>query len=106
MIMKLNALDIEKARIILELGEKATLKEVKAAFRTQTKKWHPDKCKKKEQKTCHEKMKAINRAYKTIMKYIEEYNYSFAGEKITEEDLEERWKKRFGKDPLWGEGWE
>ena len=96
--------EINKARTILELGEKATLREVKAAFRSQTKKWHPDKCKKKDKKECHEKMKEINQAYKTIMKYIEDYNYSFAEEKVVEDSPEERWKKRFGVDLTWGVG--
>lgn len=97
--------EINKARTILELGEKATLKEIKAAFRSQTKKWHPDKCKKKDKKECHEKMKEINQAYKIIMKYIEDYNYSFSEDKVSEDSPEEHWRKRFGKDPTWGEGW-
>jgi len=103
--MKLSAADIDSARRILELGGKATFKEIKAAYRALTKKWHPDKCKKKDKTACHEKMKAINHANKIILKYIEEYNYSFAEEKVTEDNPEERWKKQFGKDPLWGPGW-
>jgi hypothetical protein len=94
--------EINRARTILELGEKATLKEVKAAFRSRTKKWHPDKCRKQDKKKCHEKMKEINQAYKIIMRYIDGYSYSFEQEKIVESNLEERWKKQFGGDPLWG----
>ena len=104
--MKLNAADIDWARNILKLGEKASLREVKIAYRSLSLKWHPDKCKKKDWEKCHKKMKEINRAYKIIMKYIEEYNYSFAEEKVIEDSPEERWKKQFGRDPLWGPGWE
>ena len=104
--MSPDAAAIEQARKTLELGEKATIKEVKSAFRSLTKRWHPDKCKKKSKQACHEKMKEINQAYKTIMKYIEGYNYSFSEEKVAEDDPQARWQKQFGKDPLWGEGWQ
>lgn len=104
--MKPSAADIRNACRVLELGEKATLKEIKAAYRVLSKRWHPDKCRKKDKSICHEKMKEINRAYKTIMKYIDDYNYSFAEEKVSEENPEERWRKQFGRDPLWGPGWE
>jgi DnaJ-class molecular chaperone len=104
--MKPSAANIEKARSILELGEKATLKEISSAFRSLSKKWHPDMCKKKDKKECHEKMKEINWANKIIMKYVEGYNYSFTEEKVCEDSPEEHWKKRFGKDPHWGLGWE
>jgi len=98
---------IDNARKSLELGESATLLEIRSAYRSLSKEWHPDKCKNKDKKLCHEKMKEINRAYKSILKYIEDYRYSFAKEKIIEESPEERWKKQFSGDPLWGtgEGW-
>ena len=99
--------EINKARKILGLSDGATLKEIKDAYRYQSKKWHPDKCKKKDQKDCHEKMKEINKAYKTILRYVDDYRYSLTEEKVMEENPEERWKKQFGSDPLWGmgEGW-
>jgi len=100
--MKKNAAELKKARETLELGNFATLKEIKAAYRSLVKKWHPDKCKGKD---CHEKMKQINRAYKFIMEYIDNYLYSFEKEKAGEEDQEAFWMRRFGKDPHWGEGW-
>jgi len=104
--MKLSAADIKRAKEILELGDKATLKEIKAVYRSLSKQWHPDKCGKKDKKECHRKMKEINWAHKVIMKYIEDYHYSFAEEKIEEDSPEARWKKQFGRDPLWGPGWE
>ena len=101
---KISFEEIDKTRKILELSEKATLAEIKEVHRRLSKKWHPDGCKKKDQKICHEKMKEINRAYKIIMKYINDYNYSFEQERIVGESPEERWKKQFGNDPLWGTG--
>jgi len=104
--MKPSASKINEARKILGLADRASLKEIKEAFWSQTRKWHPDKCKKKDKNICHEKMKEINKAYKVIMSYVENYNYSFNDETVWEDNPEERWKKRFGRDPIWGEGWE
>jgi uncharacterized protein YukE len=103
-VSKISFEEIDRTRKTLELEDKATLEEIKRAHRRLSKKWHPDKCKKKDQKICHEKMKEINRAYKIIMKYIDDYNYSFEQERVIEESPEERWKAQFGGDPLWGTG--
>lgn len=91
--------DIDRATKILGLGEKATLKDIKIAYRSQAKKWHPDKCKKKDQEICHKRMKQINKAYKTILKYLEDYSYSFTLQKTIEESQGEFWRSRFGKNP-------
>lgn len=99
--------EIDNARKALELGKSATLLEIKKAYRALSKKWHPDRCKKEDREICHEKMKEINKAYKIILKYIEDYRYSFAEEKVNEDNYEERWKAQFGDDPIWGfgKGW-
>ncbi|NQU18040.1 MAG: DnaJ domain-containing protein [Candidatus Saganbacteria bacterium] len=103
---KINFEEIEHARKILKLGRKASLREAKAAYRSLAKKWHPDNCKKKDQKLCHKKIKEINRAYEIVKEYIENYPCSFEKEKVAEDDAAEHWKQRFGKDPIWGPGWE
>ena len=100
---KVNFNEIDDARKILELGEDATLEEVKKTYRSLSKKWHPDKCK-KDKELCHEMMKKINKAYKLINKYIQGYKYSFKEEKVHEGDIEQKWKKQFGSDHLWGTG--
>lgn len=94
--------EIDNARKILGLREKAALAEIKGAYRDLTRKWHPDKCKKKDKKLCHEKMIEINKAYKIILKYIENYCYRFSEEKIAEESPAEMWQRQYGHDPLWG----
>jgi len=95
--------EIDRARKSLGLQDRATLGEIKSAHRRLCKKWHPDRCR-EDKELCHEKMKEINKAYKIISKYIESYCYSFAEEKVIEDSPEERWKKQFGDDPLWGTG--
>ena len=92
--------EIDQARKNFELGEKATLEEIKRAYRRLSKKWHPDKCKKGDQDICHEKMKGINKAREIILKYIEDYRYSFQEEIFMEDDPDKRWKAQFGNDPF------
>lgn len=96
--------EIDQARSVLGLGEKADLAEIKKAYRRLTKEWHPDKKSKQDQAASHEKMKEINRAYKVIMKYIENYRYDFIERKVNEDDPVARWKEQFGNDPTWGTG--
>lgn len=101
----INFKEINEARETLELSESATLDEIKSAFRCLSKRWHPDSCR-QNKKLCHKKMKEINKAHKTLLKYIENYRYSFSREKVTEGSIEERWMKQYGSDPLWGLGWD
>ena len=59
------------------------------------KKWHPDKHKENEKATL---MSAkINKAYKIILEYIENYEYSFDEEEIRKrtETPHEWWSSRF-----------
>ena len=73
--------DIEEARNLLGLGETATLKEIKIAYRTLAHRHHPDK---------HtgavisegEIMKRLNRAYKLLTDYCNQYKYSFKPEDV------------------------
>lgn len=96
--------EIDQARKTLGLGEKADLTEIKQAHRRLAKEWHPDKRRKGDQAESHEKMKEINRAYKVIMKYIDNYRYDFIERKVSEDDAMARWKAQFGNDPTWGTG--
>jgi len=99
---QINYKDVLNAKDILGLGERAGLTEIKGAYRTLCKKWHPDGRPKKDSARCHDRMKEINRAYRIILKFVEDYRYSFAKEDVVGSSPEERWKKQFGDDPLWG----
>jgi DnaJ-class molecular chaperone len=98
---KLTFEDIDRARKVLELGESATLSELKKAYRGLSKKWHPDTLSGKDKDVNEAKMKQINKSYKILLKYIENYCYSFKEEKAGEDDLGKYWEKRFGKGPGW-----
>lgn len=106
MTYELESEKIYKAAQILNLNEKATMAEIKETYRNLVKKWHPDNCKEEPAK-CQAKIKEIVQAYDIIMDYCNNYRYSFKKEDIIEnlpmeKQLKERWIKRFGKDPLWG----
>lgn len=93
--------EIEWARMRLGLEERATVKEIKKAYRRLSKKYHPDITEadgRKDQKT----MREINRAYQLLLDYCNSYRYPLVRNLKEEVDDEEWWMNRFGQDPLWG----
>jgi len=68
---------IEYSRLILELGDAATLKEIQESYRRLCKTYHPDRANPENKKEYEEMLKEINNARETIMKYLECYRYSF-----------------------------
>ncbi len=85
---------IKNAGRILGIGESATLKEIKAAYRELSKRYHPD-----ISKESGEKMKEINAAYKLLMDYCESYRFSFRKKEV--EDFYSRYMKGFQEDWMW-----
>lgn len=73
--------EIEEARQLLGLGETATLQEIKRAYRALAHRHHPDKLSGADN-TENETMKQLNRAYKLLMEYCNEYKYSFKKEDV------------------------
>jgi DnaJ-class molecular chaperone len=76
-----NFNEIEEARKLLGLGEAATLKEIKRAYRALAHRHHPDKLG-GDDSSESETMKRLNWAYKLLMDYCHEYKYSFKEEDI------------------------
>ena len=68
---------IDKARKVLGLGNTATMKEIKQAYRRKSLKYHPDKCKEKDKLRCERMIKKINAAKEMVMIYCAGYDYSF-----------------------------
>jgi DnaJ-class molecular chaperone len=94
--------EITKARQVLGLDDYATLKEIKNRYRELLKEWHPD-LHKKHKAVRKEKTIEIINAYKTIMDYCEQYQFSFSRDEVERYfSPEELWAKQFGKDPIWG----
>ncbi len=71
--------EIENALNILELPKLISVADVKKQYRFLAKKYHPD------QGGDEERMEQINRAYQLLMKYIEEFRYTFSKEEISKQ---------------------
>ncbi len=68
---------IDRARRILGLGDRATLEEIKAAYRKLSLKYHPDRCKDKNKRESEEMAKKINHSKDILLRYCAGYRYSF-----------------------------
>ena len=94
--------EINEARLLLELPQRASLAEIRANYKRLMRKWHPDKCTEDPQ-SCEEMSKKIIAAHKLIVAYCGKYRFSFSREEILEHATEEDfWFERFGKDSSWG----
>jgi len=93
-----NFNELEEARRLLGLGEAATLREIKNAYRRLAHLHHPDKHDSAKEEN-DEMMKKLNRAYKSLLDYCTDYKYSFREEDVAKTyPGEEDWKK-------WRERW-
>jgi DnaJ-class molecular chaperone len=71
--------EIEKALDILSLPKMISREDIKKQYRFLAKKNHPDKG------GSAEKMEQLNYAYRLLMKYIEEFRYTFDEEEISKQ---------------------
>jgi DnaJ-class molecular chaperone len=93
---------ITEARKLLELPERASMKEIKSNYRKLIRKWHPDKCSENSEQ-CNEMTKKLNAAYNIIITYCNQYKFPFTKEEVKNySSVEEWWFDRFGNDPIWG----
>ena len=99
--------EIEKAAKVLGLHDTATMNEIKENYRKLMIRWHPDICR-ENQKKCEEMVREIAHAYRIIIDYCNNYEYSFRREDLKRarsyKEYDEWWHERFGDDPIWGEG--
>jgi DnaJ-class molecular chaperone len=86
-----------KAKSLLGLREKSSLKEIKNKYKNLMKKWHPDKHKDNPQKATQMSMQ-INEAYETILEYCNNFEYPFDEESIkkTTYSPDQWWHDKFG----------
>lgn len=88
-----------KAKTLLGLSDKETLSQIKLRYKNLMQKWHPDR--NPDDTTTAQQMSAkINEAYKIILEYCKNYEFSFKEEDIKEKSAtpHEWWEARFG-DP-------
>ncbi len=94
---------ISAAAKLLGLDDKATLKEIKKAYRAASKKYHPDTAAtKKSEDDAGTTMHEIVSAYELLQEYCKNYTYPLVPPENEDMEVEDWWMDRFGQDPLWG----
>jgi DnaJ-class molecular chaperone len=71
--------EMENALNLLELPKLISVADIKKQYRFLAKKYHPDR------DGDAVKMEQINSAYQLLMKYIEEFRYTFSQEEISKQ---------------------
>jgi hypothetical protein len=90
--------DLQAALRVFGLGERATLKEIKGRYRELARQHHPDGGNGEDT----EEIYRVIEANRVIMDYVESYRFCFSEREYLEQDPEERLRRRFVDDPLWG----
>ena len=90
-----NFNEIDEARRLLGLGDAATLKEIKSAYRKMALRHHPDKHNSVDVAENEEIMKRLNWAYNLLMQYCNNYKYTFREEDVARTYPYDEYLKRF-----------
>ena len=122
--------DIKAAAVLLGLGEKATLAEIKKAYRRLSKKHHPDVQKhhpdvqkhhpdvqkhhpdvqkhhpdvqnNSKQKIKKVEMHSLTEAYQILLHYCTQYSFPLIQKDSDQLEGDDWWFERFGHDSHWG----
>jgi hypothetical protein len=89
--------ELQEALGIFGLGERATLRQIKARHRELARTFHPDRGSTADPAA----MQRVNSAYRILTAYCEGYRFSFSEEEFLEQSPEERLRRQFGWDPVW-----
>ncbi len=92
--------DLQEALRVLGLGERASMKDIKARHRELVKRHHPDA----NNSGDAEIIRKVNASYRVLQDYITDYRFSFSKEEFYHQNPEERIRQQFMDDPLWGKG--
>jgi DnaJ-class molecular chaperone len=90
--------ELQGALTLFGLGERATLKQIRARHRALAKAHHPDR----EETADLQMMQQVNAAYRILLGYCENYRFDFGEAEFLEQVPEERLRRQFGWDPVWG----
>ncbi len=91
--------ELQQALRVVDLPERAGLREIKERHRLLAKRHHPDGGSGDETK-----IRQINAAYRVLLDYCGNYRFSFSQEEFLEQRPEERLRRQFAQDPVWGGG--
>ena len=89
--------EFKQAIKVFDLGERATLVQIKARHRELVKHHHPDQGNSTDPEVIHK----INFAYEVLTTYCGSYRYCFSEAEFLEQVPEERLRRQFDWDPVW-----
>lgn len=95
---------IKKAADLLCLKDKASLAEIKKAYRTLSKKHHPDLQNDSKQKAEKVEMHKLSEAYQILLQYCSGYRFPLVPGDNEKFEGDDWWFNRFGHDHHWGDG--
>ena len=95
---------IKDAAELLGLGEKASLAEIKKAYRRLAKKYHPDIRQGARQEAEKDVMSRLTEAYRTLLDYCAGYCFPLLPGDNEQFEGEDWWFERFGHDHMWCRG--
>ncbi len=96
---------IEEAAHLLELGETATLGEIKRAYHRLSKRYHPDVAQERSA-TGERQMYRLTAAYELLKGHCETFRFPLQAPEEEAYDLydpQQWWQARFGQDPVWSD---
>ncbi|MFC2062503.1 DnaJ domain-containing protein [Chloroflexota bacterium] len=91
--------EIDSARKLIGLGEEASSKQIRSAYRTTSFRYHPDTPKGVGSPEHEETTKRLNWAYKLLLQYCHDYKYSFREKDIGRTYPHEEYMRK------WHENW-
>jgi curved DNA-binding protein CbpA len=89
--------ELQQALTVFGLGERANLAMIRDRHRDLVRRHHPD-CGAED----GEAIRRINSAYRILCDYCRAYRFSFDEEEFLAQQPEERLRRQFACDPIWG----
>jgi DnaJ-class molecular chaperone len=89
--------DLQKALRLFGLSDRATLRQISQRHRDLAKRHHPD-----HGAADDGKMSEISEAARVLRDYCQKYRFCFSEEEFYEQNPEERLRRQFAVDPVWG----
>ena len=92
--------EITRAAQLLELGDRATMDEIKKSFRRLSKQHHPDVKKTSEESAQKVEMHKLTEAYHLLLEYCANFSFPLAPGEDEPLEGEDWWFERFGQDQI------
>lgn len=90
--------ELRLALAVFGLEERASLRRIKERHRELVKRHHPDAGGDSDS----DEIRKVNAAYRVLLDYVSGYRFSFGEEEFYEQNPDERLRRQFLEDPLWG----